>query len=565
MFYTEHLIDIVEELLLEHLIRLPRAIYTGHEVQQASYFSQLKCFMILLYEQKRLQVTLSNDDAIEKLLHILLSAVELEKSNNLVEICSDVWHIDDQKIAHSLFASSYGIGKRPWKIYKNINNHKIIDDIKIVCEYLTKHQHVYVFVLEFICERFLKNSDKCNEVLIITQMLLSNPCKLTDTCSSLHTLILENLLCEYRWNLVTDTVELSNIDINYKTDQVEGNRVDESVNIRERLLHQEIEIISSKKIKNNILHSCLTIETVGLYAKQQRQRHNEMYIMKSLQYIIEKSASKNYMIRVSAFGALENMRLAHNLNTITELMHINTDYLIHSVEKSLAQPNCIDKAIHTLKNTLQSETTLSQSNLESIISTLITESSKKSQSANSLPFIYAFKMILSTMHSTSTKCTTDLCNIKVGSFDKVRNRHNHFDVWTRFLHAVRISKLNSNHNTHVINNQSNQSTIYMHQEVRNDDKQMFTRLAAIILKQVVPYLTSKRMEIKMVTLHTISIGLDIIKDNENELLPTIHLMWNVLIAQCFQNNNKTLLPYGFQVITKLSKYAQQFVKKRFLR
>lgn len=563
MFYTEHLIDIVEELLLEHLIRLPRVIYTGNEVQQASDFLQLKCFMILLYEKNRLQVTLSNDDAIEKLLHILLSAVELEKSNKLVEICSDVWHINDQKIAHSLFASSYGTGKRPWKIYKNINNHKIIDNIKTVCEYLTKHQHVYVFVLEFLCERLMKNSDKCNEVLIIIQMLLSNPCKLNDTCGSLHTLILENLLCEYRWNLVTDTVELSNIDIRYKTDQVKINRVDEAVNIRERLLHQEIEMISSKKIKNNILHSCLTIETVGLYAKQQCQRQNELYIMKSLQYIIEKSASKNYMIRVSAFGALENIRLAHNLNTITELMHINTDYLIHSVEKSLAKPNCIDEAIHTLKNTLQSETTLSQSNLESIISTLITESSKKSHSANSLSFIYAFKMILSTMQSTSSKCTIDLCNEKVSSFDKVRNRHNHFDEWSKFLHAVRISKLNLNHNTDDINNQSNQSI--MHQEVENDDKQMFTRLAAIILKQVVPYLTSKRMEIKMATLHTINIGLDIIKDNENELLPTIHIMWNVLIQQCFQNNNKTLLPYGFQVITKLSKYAQQFVKKRFLR
>ncbi|XP_055307740.1 uncharacterized protein LOC129571891 [Sitodiplosis mosellana] len=552
MFYNEHLIDIAEELLLEHLIRLPRVIQTGNEDQKATSFSQLKCFIILLFKRGRLQVTLSNNHLIEQLLDILLSSVEMERSHRLLEICNDVMDINDGENSKSWVFSHYGNKKSPWKIFKNIQNEQIIKEIETVCEYLNKDQHIYTFVLELLLKMLMKNSDKCNEVLVIIQMLHSNQFKLNDVCWSLHISIWENLLCDHRWNLVTDTNEFSDVNINYEVNWTGDNQMKGAVDFCDKLSHQKVQMNSLKEIKNNVLHTCLIIETVSFFATQMRQ---EVYAMKSLHYIVEKSSSKLYIIRASTFRALETIRLAYNFNAISDLLDINADYLIHKIGKSLDKPYRIDAAIHILRNTLRSDTTISINNIESIISLLIIEYSKKSQSNNSLQFIYAFKLILSRIHDVSSEYTIDVCNNDVRSMNQIRNvYYNHLHIWLGELHADR--------KWHVIN-QSDRNIINRRPE--NVKFTPYTKLAVIILKQVIPFLTSKKTTLKMLALDTINIGLDIIKNDENEFLPIVNLIWDTLIQQCIQGNDKVLLQYCFQVITKLSKFAKEIVKRRFTR
>lgn len=561
MFYNERHIDILEECLLHQIIRLPRVISTGNEEQKGTYLSRLKYSMILLYKKGRLQVTLSNNEIIKKILDILLLVIELEKGDNLVEICGDVWHISDE--IHSPFGNS----KSPWKIYKHFQNQQIIKDIEEICKYLIKQQHVHVFVLEILFNMLMKNSDKCNEVLVLTQMLVSHPFEINSSCSSLHTLILENMLCEHRWNLVTDTIDLNSANINYNEDWSEQNKRDnETIGLR-----RKVDMISLKEIKNNILHTCLIIETTGFYAQQLQQLHNPTFNMKALHRIIEKLASKQYMIRVSAYYALETITLAFGKDTISDLMLLNADYLIHSINTSLVKPNFFETAILILKNTLHSGSISFQSAtfLESIVSTLIFESSKTSQSTNSASFIYVFKLILSTIHDIVCKpLPIILCNDNaVRSMTKVRNHHNHFDVWLRTLKGDRTLKMDLCHNMNIANTQGNQNIVNSQHITKENEEQnsLLKRLATIILKRAIPLLTSKGMQLKLLTLDTINIGLDIIECDENELLPIVHLLWNTLIQQCFHQHDKVLLQYCLQVITKLTKYSKTFVSKRFTR
>lgn len=553
IFFNEHFIDIAEELLLEHMLRLPRIINIGTERQKATGLSRLKCFIAFLFKKGRLHVTLSNDDLIEKLLDVLLLSVEMERSQSLLEICSDVWQIGSKNIAESLF---FGYRKSPWKIYKNIQNQQIINEIETVCEYLSKEHYVYTFFLELLYKMLLRNTDKSNEILVLIQMLYSEQHKSNGTSSNLHKLIWENLLDDQRWNLITDTNELGNVIINYKRSMIKSNEMNGEIGIRNKFSYKKTEMNSLKEIKNNILHTCLIIETASFYAIRMRK---EVYAMKSLHYIVEKSASKLYYIRASAFLALDKISKSYNFNSISDLLDNNADYIIHKISKCFDKTSRLDAAIHILSNSLRSTSTMTKTNVEGIIQLLIdAEYSKKGQFSNSLQFIYAFKLILTTIHEIYEH-KIDLTNYEFGS--NIGTMHIfYFDIWLKELNSKKVR-----HSCHNMKNRNNQNMMYPRNLKDDVHFELLDKLVAIILKQVITQLTSKKRELKIMVLDTINIGLDLIKSNENELLPAVYLMWDILIQQCFQGNDTVLLQYCFRVITKLSEYAKEFVRKRFAR
>lgn len=546
MFYNENLIDITEELLLTHLVRLPRVIYTGTEEQKIGDVSLLRKIIILLFEKDRLRIILSSADIIEKLLSVLLSAVQLEKSYVHVDICEDIWHMNDNYISQALFASPSR--KAPWKMYKNSRDQQFVNDIDEICKYISKNDRAYVYVLEFLIKMIQKNSDKSNEVLVIIQMLLSHSFKINDTCGSLHILILENLLCEKHWKILTDTVELDKFNIHCVANWEKSNETFTKHGIHETPLGK----ISSKILKTNILHTCLVIETVGCYAKELHRMQYEHYVMKILHLIFTVSASKQYLIQASVFHALEYIREAYSLNTISDLVQMNSDYLIHLIAKSLTNPDSIYIAINILKTDPYTDSTSFETNMETIISILIRESTKTIQFSNSSSFIYAFKLVLSTIHNNSLKSSSIFYKEKSEQLQKVKKSYEHFEIWMRIL----IANENSHHQNKIK---------IVEQKKEHKLNARLNRLAATILKQIIPVITTEKIDLKMLALDTMSIGLDIIKDDENELLPCVHLIWDKLIQQCFRANDSYWLQLYLKVIAKLTNYAQSFVEKRITR
>lgn len=554
IIYNEYLIDFLEELLSTHMVRLPRIIHTGKIDQKSHGLLKLKLFIILLHKQGRLQVTLSNNYVIARLLDLLLFAVEVERGNNLIEICGDIIYTNDQSIERTLLSPASTYKNSPWKIYKHFHDQKTINNIEAICGYLSKQKQVYAVALEFLFKMLTKNSEKCNEVLILLQMFISHPINVNDACS-LHFLILDNLLLEYRWNLITDSSKIRRETETYNTGRKNYNRLDELIHIRDSLTHQKAEEISMIGIKNNILHTCLIIETLGLYAKILRQQKNEMLLIKSLQCIIEKSTSKQFIVRTSAFYAMETIRLAYSLNSISDLIHINVDYLIHTISNGFSKPNNnIEAAVHILGNTLTLNSSLILFNIESIISTFTSEISKPSQSTNTLSFVNASKFILSRIYDFTFKSSV----IRDKKHTHSRNLQKSFDLWMEILYTEKLSRSNSMVNVEL-------TCVNNHRVSKGYETTSITRFAAIILKQAISLLNSKNLELNILTLETISIGLDIIRDDENELLPMVNLIWNVLIEQCFRENNKILLRCCLHLITKLAKYAKEFIKKRFMR
>ncbi|XP_031637071.1 uncharacterized protein LOC116349668 [Contarinia nasturtii] len=490
--------------------------------------------MYILRTMNRLQITFSNEDMIEQLLVILLTSVEQDTNNKLVEINIDINDQNDGKIIDTIFLC---YKNTPWKKFKHVRDDETIQCIHSICEYLTKIRQVHAFVLKFLFRILSKNLSNSNEVLIIIQMLLSNPCE-ENSYENLHCSILESLLCEYRWKLVCDIFE----DIDYGTEQIHY------VGDGEEIVNHKI---SLNEIKNNILHTCLVIETVGCYAKYMQQNYRQVHLLKSLHLISEKLASKQYMIRASALVAMENMRSAYKFNTVSDLMQRNTDYLIHSINKSLVKPSKINEALHILESTLNYNFEDAQTHLENIVPTIIVEGSKTSHFRNSLAFMQLFKLMISTIQNLIFEITKNMSDAELNDRScNIKSSKNHFEAWLHSLNAERVFIPYSNKNIH--------STSKEHCKITT-----LVSIAANILKQAIPSLSSTNMQLKMITLECISIGLDIIKENENELLPLVHLLWEPIVEPIVQKScNKSLRRYTIQLATKLIIYSKNFATSR---
>lgn len=590
--YSEHVVDIAEELFADHLINLPRIIYTGDESEQMVGFLQLQGVVRLLHATNRLKITISNDEIMEKFIAVLLLAVELERENRLLEMnsCHNYDISETAMLAVSSHIENQSIAvASPWKNYKNLRTDNLVQKIRNTCKCISEQHQTHALILEFLLKLLAKNSINCNEALVLIQIFVTDAAAKNATepssiesisCDSLHMAILDELACAYRWQLQThiDDRMMTETIVHNHTDQWYEDRVDglyeSAISIRLSQIPTEdadslvrSESITLKDIKNNILHICLVIETIGYYAqkKEHQQQKYQVYFMKMLPRLIEKSSSEHYVIREAALMALASLKHAFNLNTTADLIFMNADYVTQSINTSLKQPDQIDNALRILNTATFYNSIESIPHLEGVVHNMILESSKLSQAKNMLSFMHAFKCILSNIreHNSSP-------DAEGGSIDStVPVVKNYFLEWSNILAGANIVNIQEEEENGG-NDDDAAAEEPLPTDESNENVEQLTQtpplphiqLTVDIMKQCIPQIASNNVDIKLMALECLTIGLDLIKDTEQELLPIVHSIWDPFMQQYIRNKSPVVLRYCFQFLQQVARHAKEFIHQR---
>lgn len=561
--YTENVVDVAEELFATHLVNLPRIIYTGDEDEQMVGFLELQGLVRLLYESNRLKITLSNDDIMEKFIAVLLSAVEMDRDNKLLETNSHMYDINEM----SDLNQSTDI--TPWKNYTNLRNPKILQIVRNTCQCVSKQNQAYTFILEFLFKLLAKNTVSCNEALVLIQIFLDSSENEFESTDSLHMSILENLLNDYRWQLETHADEHSHnsdreSDGIWFEDRVDG-LYESAVSVRWSDIRpnnrpQLSNAITLKEVKNNILHICLVIETIGCYARKKKRQY-EVCLLKSLPNMIEKSSSAHYFIRVAAVLTLDIFKKAFELNSTSDLIFTNVDYVTQSINTSLKKPHRLNDALRILNTASYYRSIQSIPHLEGVVLNIIAESTKINQSKNMLAFMHAFKCILSNIREYDTKSTNELSSVQ--PMNCITNlKRNHFDEWIEILQAIPcIDDEHIDDDTEIDPSEQNQNDD-MDIEEHKPNIPSYIQLTVNIIKHCIPHIASNDINVKLMAFECLIIGLDLIKDHESELLPIVHLTWDPFMQQCIRNQNPVVLRYCFQFVKQVAIHAKEFINQR---
>lgn len=566
LVFNENIVDIVEQLFVDHLMRLIRVTHTGDEEEQMANILLLRGFISILSKAKRLQITLSNATILENFIIVLLSLVELDRPMKLLEENNNIYDLTEKRAenVHSLVRLR---DNTPWKSFQNLRNAKLINEIASICECLSLNDTVHIFILEYLLELLTKNSINCNEALVIVQMVVNSIDK-DGSSESLHIVILEELLHEFRWYLATDISEASKPESSNRTwyeDRVEG--LYESATIITlsdidrasiNATNNDDQIITIKDIKNNILHMCLTIETVGLYAKRLGKRY-QTYMLRSFHRLLEKSASVHYMIRIAALIALNNVKEAFGLNTISQLIFDNADYVTYSINIYLKKSDQIDVALRMLSIVLHYSSIESMPHLQNIIETIVMESAKLGQSKNILSFMRAFSLILSTIRESMGKVSTSVNDVNM----RPAISNNYSEVWHSILRGTDVTEeeMDTIAPNDVENNEGPMEAIE-ECEIEKSQKPPLVELSINVIKQSIPHFASKNQDIKLAALDCLNYGLDIVKDYDDDLLPIVHSIWDPFVHQCTRDTSPVVLRYCIRLLHKLALYARDFIYKR---
>lgn len=566
--YDEQVIDIAEMSFSNHLIRLPRIIFTGDETEQIVAFRQLHGIVRLLHDTNRLKITMSNDDITQKFMRVLLLTVELERDNKLLEVNNHIYDVNDASgVVQSIHIA-------PWKNFKNLRSSKIMSEIRRAFICINEQNQTYTFILEYLLKLLAKNAINCNEALVLIQLFLDCREEHSDTTKSLHLSILENLLLDYRWHLQTHVdSQMQTVSSGHNfwyEDHVEG-LYESAVSVRFTDIPLQDsdtnrnEAITMKDIKNNILHICLVIETIGCYAGNMQQQY-QVHLMKALPHLIEKSSSAHYLIRVSALMALEKLKVAFKLQTIADLIFVNADYVTQTINTSLKKSHQIDDALRILNTASYYNSIGSIPHLEGVVLNMIDESGKLKQSKNMLSFLHAFKCVLMNIrqHNTTEPSTN---NDRLDC--ELPNRRPYFDEWLGILKAVPSMEedleAECDENDADLNecDAAAEDTKMETNDQSDPPLPPYIKLTVNIIKHCVPHIATDNVDIKLVALECLTIGLDLIKDTESELLPIVHSIWAPFMEQYIRNENTVVLRYSFRFLKQVAIHAKDFIHQRY--
>lgn len=554
----ENALEIVENLFLEHLMKVPRIFYTGDEEDQSACTAQFYGFISALCKSDRIRITLANENALRNLVSALLCAIELDLTSKLLESDQTVYEIGED-VTETIANLQ---NNTPWKVYRNVRNEKIIIEIAKICRHLGDSQAASTFLIDFLLKSLHSNASNCNEILVLLQLILKESHKCRSHCEW----IIEELLAEVRWTLSTTVVESNFHDETAHTewfeDRTEG-LYESAISMRiidsgHRAIERMDETITLNNVKFNILHTCLVMETLGICAVKMNAQF-QPFLLRSLRFLLEKSASKHYMIQMSAVLALNNLKIAFELNSIADLIMKNADYITFSINSAMKCADRCPAALNILKVVLHYCSLESMPHLENIIATVLHEGARTNQSKNNLSFIELFRMILLAIRRTLGAMPVQ----KQQDFDSSTTNKNDRN-WIEMMNRIDEDDVTMEADTEeCANNGAEDITDDI------DSEQVSTKPALVeqtekIMKRCVRNLASINREEKIATFETLCIGLDIICRYENVLLPMVHLIWGPFTQQCFRDKSPIVLRRCICLLTKLAAYAQDFIHKRFV-
>lgn len=196
--------DVVEQIFITHIIRLPRIVAVGDEEEQIAAMLLFKGLLESL-RHANLKMIFAAKDTLERFVAVLISAVELKRDMSLLLEEYSLRNVDE---ADGFVAVS------AWKQFKNLRNQTIVDHFRSICELIGRSNASDV-VVRYLLELLPENVSICNEIIVLLQFLLNSNGHKTSIFNCL-----EDFLLDIHWHLAIQ----ANTTTKMEMEEVVGNK-----------------------------------------------------------------------------------------------------------------------------------------------------------------------------------------------------------------------------------------------------------------------------------------------------------------------------------------------------
>lgn len=390
----------------------------------------------------------------------------------------------------------------PWKRFIHLSNENLEKSFYKVCEELGAFPELET-IIHILLANYTTQPENRKEIILITNYLLTSPNISIIQKKHLIQTIIEVYFEPEHWNLET-----------LSTEQVQ-------------------------QIKHNSVVMCLMLEGIGIFATSIGKNY-EAFMLQSLHLILEKCGSTQSIVGLAAMKSLNQIRIASNQDSISELISTNVDYLRYFIIQKLKHIERYPQVIDTLNFIMLYCTIEILPFLQEIISDVVLTSCDKLQNRNASIFLRLFNIFVNCCARWKIEAPKPI---------QVENSNDVVDFFEKVSEAADEYKEDED---------------MMEEEmVEKEEFPVEIQLTSDIMKRCLHFLPTKDRDRKLLSLDTLAIGIEIVKDYENISLRVAHLIWSPLVTR-FDEVDALILNRSFNLLLVMARCTNTFIRKRTL-
>lgn len=349
----------------------------------------------------------------------------------------------------------------------------------------------------------------------------------------------------------------------------------ETIQRYQEVIEERISELTNEKERSytkDILILVILIETivklVELYLRSLQDLSASVVILKELICpLLNWCSSSNRAISEASLSAINQIALLYGHDSTKSLIEKNTDYIIDKATKMLSNfpynPEVTNVIAITFKLSSMDTFYFFRDVYEKVFQVL----TKYHQTKKSVPLALLLYRTVKILNEQYPNCDESSHTDAMREQAKRLNIDEAIRKLRKKLDDVReINKVMESDHLEPLNEdqtETDEPPPWPEPKVKRGNEFVLTEK---ILKHCIGLMSSAQRETKILALKTTALGLNILKDDENTLLPLVHQLWTPLLSRLNRNYADHLEENlcALQCLVAMATHAKDFIKRRAL-
>lgn len=538
-------VSVNRQLIERHLSRLPRIVHRQSEKEQWTALALLKAHFKAL-EEEELILLLSDSKALDVFVMNLLLLVQFNYDN--AELLKEEHTLREYVDTDADMA--VGVSNRPWEDFKYFNGKS--SKIPLLLQGTLKSVRGRTgtrILIEYLMRLLRDRPGNCAEVLKIVQLVIG-ACLVGDERADVEIFekLLDELLDERYWNLSYQTVRngdrtagQEHLRVSEHTEGLyESSLSIKHVDLSGKDEEREEYLVSPAEAKANVLVSCVLMETVAASGRQLGAERFQRYVFRVLFNLLSSAGNSNFCIHSAGLNALAQITRLYRMAGIRELIMANSDYVMFFVNQSLRDATRSRAALDVISVILEFCSRDVLGYVELIVNRLLEECSKYHRMGNLAAYLKIFGLFLKNLGREGEPV------------EELKNVDEVYESWLAILNPPPEDDFELERGEDDPMPEASQ----VKKEPPKD-----VEIAQQIMQVALKHISSKNVSEVVAAMETLTWGVAILKQHEDELLPLVHQIWAPLSLR-FSDKSPVVLRNAFKMLLTLADAAKDFIHRR---
>ncbi|XP_060524749.1 TELO2-interacting protein 1 homolog isoform X2 [Cylas formicarius] len=338
-------------------------------------------------------------------------------------------------------------------------------------------------------------------------------------------------------------------------------------------LHYQLSIVecegyTPEELKETVVFLCLLVEGIGKLSLTLKDKFIA-HLLHCLYVVLRCAGCRHPLLQKAGLSTIAIITYSCGYADFTELVSTNFDYFSYHVERKLLKADERESALNVLSVVLNHCTKDIFQYLSNIVEGILENPSDIFQIKHATPYLKVLRMCVISMRRWFP---IEEEHLPIKSRSQKQDEYEEYHVSgiresENFSDDIMEGKTAEEMYKEDVERKANENEEMDMEpdtaiEYQKPEPPQYVSVATTILQRSLHFLPSKDRSRKLLVLEILSTGIEILKDWEDQLLPTVHQIWSPLVQRFTESEGPLIISYSFDLLLILAKLSKDFIRMR---